>query len=62
MAQSYAVGFKKKNGAQHSAMMLLDVSAQCVQDFGERTLAHDHGQHALIEERQSLGGLLLLGG
>ena len=51
MSQSYTVGVKKKNGAQHSAVMLLDVNAQSVQYFRQWTLAHDHGQYRVIEQR-----------
>ncbi len=56
MPQSCPVGIQKKNRAQHSAMLLLDVGAQCVQYFRQWTLAHDHGQYPVIQQRQSLGG------
>lgn len=56
MSQRYTVGVKKKNGAQHSAVMFLDVSAQSGQNLRECTLTPDHGQDRVIEQRQSLGG------
>ena len=60
MSQSYTVSIKKKNGAQRSAVTLLDVIAQSVQYLWQWTLAHYHGQYRVIEQRQSLGGPRLL--
>lgn len=56
MSQRYTVGVKKKNGAQHAAVMFLDLSAQSGQNLREWTLTPDHGQYRVIEQRQSLGG------
>jgi len=56
MSQRYTVSVKKKNGAQHPAVMFLDVSAQSRQYLREWTLTPDHGQYRVIEQRQSLGG------
>jgi hypothetical protein len=50
MSQSYAISLKKKNGAQHSGMMLFDVSAQGLKGLREWTLAHDHRQYPIIEQ------------
>jgi len=51
-SQSYTLGVHKKDGAQHSGIMLLDVSTQSFQYPGERSLAHDHRQYPVIERRQ----------
>ena len=45
-----AISLKKKNGAQHSGMMLFDVSAQGLKGLLEWTLAHDHRQYPIIEQ------------
>src|SRR5580658_7938073 len=50
MSQSYAISLKKKNGAQHSGMMLFDVRAQGLKGLREWTLAHDHRQYPVIEQ------------
>src|SRR5260370_11673855 len=62
ISQSNAVSLKKKNRAQHSAVILFDVSTQSVQYFRQWTLAHDHRQYPFIQQRQGLGGSQLLGG
>jgi hypothetical protein len=50
MSQRYTVGVKKKNGAQHPAVMFLYVSTQSGQYLREWTLSPDHGQYRVIEQ------------
>src|SRR5580658_3069678 len=49
-SQSHTVRVQKKDGAQHSRIKLLEVSAQSVQYPGERSLTHDHSQYPVVEQ------------
>ena len=55
MAQCQAVSVEQENRTQNSGIMLLDLSAQSVHYLWQRTLAHDHRQHRVVEQRQCRG-------
>src|ERR1700722_13311816 len=60
-SQSLAISVKKKNGTKHSGIMLFDIGTQSRQRFRQRTLTHNHGQNAVIKQRQNLRTTRFLG-
>jgi hypothetical protein len=61
VSQSYAIGLKKENRTEHSAIVLLNIGTQSVQCLREWILGHDHGQYPVIGRRRAWGCTWWLG-